>query len=73
MSFIENITQMAMFSESSIPAAETLDEEYKQMYDLLDTDTKQQIDKIPNKQFKQETLERMTDPKLQSIYNRNAE
>ena len=39
MSFIENISKMAMYPESSIPDVETLDEEYKQMYDLLDTGT----------------------------------
>ena len=70
MSFIENITQMAMYPESSIPDVETLDEEYKQMYELLDTGTKSKIDKIPNKKFKQETLTHISNPELQAIYNK---
>ena len=49
MSFIENISQLAMYPESSIPTAETLDEEYKQMYDLLDTVTKAKIDTLYTK------------------------
>ena len=70
MSFIENISQMAMYPESSIPAAETLDDEYKQMYDLLDTNTKEKIDKLPTTKIKQETLTHISNPELQAIYNK---
>ena len=70
MSFIENISQMAMYPESSIPAAETLDEEYKQMYDLLDTVTKEKIDKLHTKKIKQETLTHVSNPELQTIYDK---